>query len=42
MTKGHFWEIKKIHTNLANYEENFQEFFTSYCVFLDREKQKRT
>src|SRR6218665_3290557 len=36
---GHF---SKMHNNLANYEENLQEFFTSCCVFLDREKQKRT
>src|SRR6218665_61458 len=43
MTKGHFWDIfSKMYNNLANYEENFQEFFTSCCVFLDREKQKRT
>src|SRR6218665_859345 len=34
--------FSKMQNNLANYEENFQEFFTSCCVFLDREKQKRT
>jgi len=31
-----------MHNNLADYKENFQEFFASCCVFLDREKQKRT